>query len=75
MARTMIVVTRKLNSLNTSKSTDGHPVVELEISEEPPEGRAGQSNRYEVAVDAAAVAHKRAEQEELEKLYSKKSQE
>jgi len=46
-------------------------VVELEVAEEAPRERSQQSNRYEAAVDAAAVARKKAEQLELAKLYGK----
>jgi hypothetical protein len=70
MARTSIVL-RKIDVGRMTRLSEQIPVVEVEVAEEAPRERSQQSNRYEAAVDAAAVARKKAEQLELAKLYGK----
>ena len=65
------IVLRKIDVGRMTRLSEEIPVVELEVAEEAPRERSQQSNRYEAAVDAAAVARKKAEQLELAKLYGK----
>ena len=74
MARPSVVL-RKIDVGRMTRLSEEIPVVELDVAEEAPRERSQQSNRYEAAVDAAAATRKKAEQEELERLYGKKSQE
>ena len=72
MARPSIVL-RKIDVGRMTRLSEQIPVVEVEVAEEAPRERSQQSNRYEAAVDAAAVARKKAEQLELEEKFGRKT--